>query len=396
MLGKAKKVKSSKKKRKIAIDAADLCYDRVDGTRIYIKNVLDKLGKYDKDNLYYIYLKGELNPQLKFKIYPNYRIITSTFPFFWTQLKLPFLLFKDRPDILWMPLQTVPFLKPKQTKFVVTIHDLAFKIFPRYFNLKDRILLTLFSGLAIRRAYKIIAVSQNTRKDIIRFYERSPNDISVVYHGYKKELFNLENASNKDKVAEVKRKYKLKQDYILYAGALQPRKNVTSLVKAFDRVKDYFAYDKKNKDIKLVIAGARAWLYKPIFEEVARSKYRDEIIFTGHYKTRELPFLIGGSKIFVFPSFYEGFGIPVVEAMACAKPVICAKNSSLIEVGGDAVEFFDDRSYLNLSKKLIKLLKDEDLMRELAKKGKSRAVDFSWRKTALETIKIFEQTLQDK
>jgi glycosyltransferase involved in cell wall biosynthesis len=377
------------KKNLIAIDAADLCYDRVDGTRIYIKNVLDQIGKFDQKNRYLIYLKEQLNPQLKFKIYPNYEIKKSKSTFFWTQTRFPLELFKDAPQLLWMPLQTVPFVTLKKLKIVITIHDLAFLFFKKHFKLKDRVLLTKFAKKSILRADRIIAVSKNTKQDILKYFPISEKKIKVIYHGFDKKLFNLEKAINKNKIDQVKAKYKIKGDYLIYVGAIQPRKNIKVLIKAFAFLKNKNQANLKIKNLKLVIAGAKAWLFKDIISKAKKSDFKEDIIFTGYYQTQELPYLLGGAKAFIFPSLYEGFGIPVLEAMACGTPAIVAKNSSLPEVGGKAVEYFKTKDHLDLAKKILKVLEDKDLKKNMTKKGLIQANKFSWEKCAKETCELF-------
>ncbi len=370
---------------KIAIDAADLCDKRVDGTRIYIKNVLDFLGGIKKTDSFFIHLKGQPNKELNFKQYPNYFLRESRAPFFWTQGKFSFEVKKDKPDVLWMPLQTVPFLTQGGIKIVVTVHDLAFRFFKNHFPFKDWFFLSIFTREALKRADRVIAVSQNTKKDIIKEYKLDPAKIKVVYHGYNKQIFNLENAQKEKEIKNVKAKYRIKGKYILYAGALQPRKNLETLIKAFEEIKkaNNFA------DLKLVLAGPQAWLWKKIYRKAEISNNFKDIIFTGHYKTEELPYLLGGAETFVFPSLYEGFGIPVLEAMASGTPVICADNSSLPEVGGKAPQYFKAENFQALAAILKNVLSDKKIREEMAAQGLRQAGNFSWEKCAQETYAAF-------
>ncbi|MBD3238583.1 MAG: glycosyltransferase [Candidatus Moranbacteria bacterium] len=378
---------------KIAVDAADLCYNRVDGTRIYIQNLLDKIGLVDKNNKYLIYLKGKVNKQLEFKKFKNYILKKSYSPFFWTQLKFPFELARDKPDLLWMPLQTVPFYLPKNIKVVVTIHDLAFKVYGRYFLSKDHFLLTNFTKQAIKRADKIIAVSENTRRDIIKYYQVSPNKVAVVYHGYNQKLFNPEKAKNTAKIEKVMAKYNINSRYIIYTGAIQPRKNLKLLIKAFKKLKDYYIYHQEFKDLKLVIAGEKAWMHEGVTKAARESRYSTDIIFTGQFETQELPYLLGGAELFVLPSLYEGFGMPMLEAMACGIPVVAARNSSLTEVGGEAVRYFHEKRLDDLFNSLVEVLKDQKAQKKMIKKGLKQVGKFSWDRCANETCRVFESVL---
>jgi glycosyltransferase involved in cell wall biosynthesis len=371
---------------RIAIDAADLCDRRVDGTRVYIKNILNHLGEIGKTDSFFIYLKGRLNKELNFRRYSNYLLKKSKAPFFWTQCKFPFEIKRDRPDTLWMPLQAVPFLTSKKIKVVVTIHDLAFRFFRNHFPLKDRLFLAIFTKMALKRADRVIAVSQNTKQDIIKKYGLAPDKITVIYHGYNNKIFNLENARDDKEIENIKKKYWIKGDYLLYAGALQPRKNLEVLIKAFENIKKIEKYN----NLKLVLAGPRAWLCKDIYRRVKSSANFGDIIFTGHYRTKDLPRLMGGAEVFIFPSLYEGFGIPVLEAMASGVPVICANNSSLPEVGGKAPQYFKAEDYQELSKILKKVLNNEELKQKMISEGLEQASKFSWEKCARETYEVLK------
>ncbi|MBU2025226.1 glycosyltransferase family 4 protein [Patescibacteria group bacterium] len=369
---------------KIAIDAADLCDKRIDGTRIYIKNVLDHLGHLSPADNFFIYSKGRLNPALKFKKYSNYTIRCSSAPFFWTQLKFPFELKKDKPDVLWMPLQTVPYLIPSDLKVVVTIHDLAFKIFPHHFPAKDCFLLNLFTKKAIKQAAKIIAVSKNTKQDIIKYYQAPASKIQVIYHGFNRKIFNPKTAQNPAAIKKIKNKFKIKKDYLLYVGAIQPRKNLSVLLKAFETVKE----NQSGRELSLVLAGPRAWLNQIVFKQIQSCRFASDIIFTGPFKTRELPGLLGAARAFVFPSLYEGFGIPVLEAMASGTPVISSDNSSLPEVGGGAPQYFNAQNSSELAAIIKNVLDSPGLQKSMRQKGLEQARKFSWEKCAKLTSQI--------
>lgn len=368
---------------KIAISAADLCSQRIDGTRIYIKNVLNHIGEADgAEDSFFIYLRGEINPKLDFKRLPNYTVRKIAPARFWTQLKLPGELRKDRPDILWMPLQTVPYRMPKGIKVVATIHDVAFRFFKKHFPLKDYVLLNLFTENAVQTADRIIAVSENTKRDLVKTYGVPGDKITVVYHGYDSSLFNMERAQDITKIAEVMKKYKIEHEYILYAGAIQPRKNLSTLIKAFGILKQKCEF----KNLKLVIAGSNAWRHEAVYEEAERASFSGDIIFTGTYETEDLPQLLGGAEAFIFPSLYEGFGIPLLEAMASGVAVISADNSSLPEVGGDAPIYFKAEDFKELAEKIEQVVGDDVLRERMVERGIKRVRDFSWERCASRTL----------
>ncbi len=374
----------------IGIDAADLCYSRIDGTRIYIKNLLERFGALAPETNFEIYLKGDINPGLKFKKYPNYRIHKANLPFLWTQLRFPFMLRQTQPDVLWMPLHNLPFFKPKNLKTVVTVHDLAFKIFPDFFPKKDLVLLNKLTAYAVKNADRIIAVSRSTANDLAEIYGVSPYKIKVIYHGYDHKLFHLPSDKEKAKIHEFLEKFKIPKNakYLIYVGAIQPRKNLGVLVSAFERIKTLHSF----KDWKLVLAGEEAWLFDELKKQIKTSIWSKDIIMTGKFETSDLPYLLWGAETFIFPSLYEGFGIPILEAMACGVPVITAKNSSLVEVAGEAGLYFDARRVDQLAALVKDINHNPEKKKEMVERGLARCPRFSWEKTAKETFNYLIDT----
>jgi len=370
---------------KIAIDCADLDYQRIDGTRVYIKNLLDVFGKLDQQDEFLLYHKKNFNSLLKPKWFGNYKERKIDYDLAWTQTRFPFELIKDKPDVLWMPIQQIPFLVKGKIKTVVTIHDLAFKIFPECFTFQDRMKLNFFTDTAIKRAEKLIAVSQSTKKDILKFYPKvKVEKIKVVYHGFDREVFSksVRDLASSEKIG----KFNLGEDYLLYVGAIQPRKNLGVLIEAFEAIKKKLNQQK----LKLVLVGEVAWLSTEILEKVKKSKFASDIILTGRVDFGQLVEIYRQAKIFVFPSLYEGFGLPVLEAWASGVPVVVANNSSLTEIGDEAVEKFDGQSSVELIEKLTDLLDNEAKRQALVAKGLARLDFFSWEKCAEETLKILK------
>ena len=371
---------------KIAIHAADLDHNRIDGTRVYLSNMLKNFGKLDQADSFLVYHRDSFNPHLAPPEFNNYFIKKISFPILWTQTRFAFEIFRDLPDVLWMPVHNMPLLRKKNLKVVVTIHDLAFKIFPGYFTKKDCLKLNKLSDMAIRNADHIIAVSHSTKNDILKFYpEISAEKISVVYHGFDGELFKQKFS---DEYSDnLLRNYKLQtKNYILYVGAIQPRKNLKVLIEAFEKIKEESV--SWRTDLKLVIAGSPAWKCNGIIEKISNSKFSSDIIITGNIKFEKISALYRNAKMFIFPSLYEGFGIPVLEAMASGIPVICAENSSLTEVGGEAALYFKTNDSQNLAECINRIVKDAEFERSLIQKGIKNVENFSWEKCAQETLEI--------
>lgn len=365
---------------KIAIHASDLDQNRIDGTRVYMFSMLKNFGVLDDEDSFNIYHKGEFNPRLAPPIFKNYIVKKLPFRGLWTQTRFALELFFDKPDVLWMPMHNIPFFRRKKLKVVVTIHDLAFKIFPQYFPKKDLAELNFLTGRAIKGADKIIAVSEVTKKDILKFFPQiSAEKISVVHHGFDGELF--ERKVSQEESEKVLETYGLVAGkYLLYVGAIQPRKNLSVLIEAFEKIKE------KNPKLKLVFAGAPAWKYEQTFAKIQSSKFKDDIVVTGTIAFSHLPVLYQNASVFVFPSLYEGFGIPVLEAFASGVPVVLANNSSLPEVAGDSALFFDTGDGLDLALKIEMIIGDDELRSELVAKGKKRVADFSLEKCARKTL----------
>lgn len=370
---------------KIAIQAADLDNKRIDGTRVYLFNVLKYLGKISSQDDFFIYHRKDFNPALTPADFKNYNLKKLGSFNLWTQTKFAWNIWRDKVDILWMPMHNLPVLRRKNLKTIVTIHDLAFKNFPQTFPKKDLFQLNLLTDLAIKFSDKIIAVSQSTKRDILKFYPKiKAEKIKVIYHGFDGELFRHDFST--DEINTVLSKHDLKsKNYLLYVGAIQPRKNLKILIEAFELFKK-----ENNFDLKLVLAGGKAWRWKGTLDAIEKSPQKENIILTGSVPFEDLAILYREAKIFVFPSLYEGFGIPILEAFASNIPIISADNSSLTEVGGDAVEYFKSDNPSELKEKIKKVLTNPDLQKEMVARGQLQLNKFSWEKCARETLEFIK------
>lgn len=367
---------------KIAIHAADLDHDRIDGTRVYILSLLKNFGKLSKDVSFSIYHRSNFNPRLTPPEFENYTVKKISFPFFWTQICFAFEIFRAKPDVVWMPMHNAPFFKRKNLKVVITVHDLAFKIFPEYFPKKDLFKLNLLIGNAVRKADRIIAISEVTKKDILKFFPFIEEEkISVVHHGFDKESF--ETVVSQENSEPILKSYKLEaKSYLLYVGAIQPRKDLITLIEAFEKIKE------DHTEMKLVLAGAPAWHADGVLKKISQSPYKKDIIVTGTISFDKQPVLYQNASAFVFPSLYEGFGIPVLEAMAAGAPTILADNSSLLEVGGNDACYFKTSDSSDLKEKIEKIITDSEFREALIEKGRDRAKKFSWERCSAQTLDI--------
>ena len=222
----------------------------------------------------------------------------------------------------------------------------------------------------IKKDKKIITVSEFTRQDVLKKYSVDSDKVVAVYNG-----FQVRTAQKKESLTTT-------GGYILYVGTLQPRKNVITLIKSFHLVSQYMP------DLKLVIVGKRGWLYDKIFTEVANFDLQDKVEFTDFIPDDELAQLFTHARLFVHPSLYEGFGLPILEAMSYGCPVLAASGSSFEEIGGSACEYFNPRDTIELKNKILRLMNDGPLRKELVEKGHEQVKKFSWDECARQTLDI--------
>jgi glycosyltransferase involved in cell wall biosynthesis len=365
---------------KIAVQASDLDHERIDGTRVYLKELLKRLGGLAVDDTFAIYHRGTFNPQLAPPELANYQVKRCPFPWAWMQTRFAWELFREKPEKLFLPIQAAPIFLPPATEVIATIHDLAFKRYPETFPKKDLLKLNFLLDVAVRRADKLIAVSQSTKDDLLHFFPNLPEErVRVIHHGFDSEFFAAR-ISNEDLIKNLSRYTVQPQSYVLYVGALQPRKNLVRLIEAFEIAKESMF------EMKLVLAGETAWLADDILEARERSVYKEDIILIGRVSFEELRALYQGARLFAFPSLYEGFGLPVLEAFASSTPVLLASNSSLGEVGGRAALYVNAQSVPDIAEKLERLWSDSELRAELVARGHEQLKKFSWDKCARETL----------
>ncbi len=308
----------------------------------------------------------------------SYRVVPG--PALWSQIFLPLYLYLHKEiDVFFAPAHYAPRYCP--VPIVLTIHDLSFFYFPNEFLKKDLYQLKNWTEYSIKKAKRIIAVSKTTKKDITRFYTIPDEQVDIVYNGFEKKI-------DKDEPVNVLDTYSLKdKQYILYIGTIQPRKNITLLIQAFG------IFSKKYPGFKLVLTGKKGWLFEKTLEAAQEQIKTKEILFTGYETDENVIELYKHAYCYTLPSLYEGFGIPILEAMSNSCPVITSHNSSLPEIGGDACLYFDPQDVQDLVEKFELLYENEALRQELIKKGKERVTLFSWKKCAIETLDVIRHIL---
>ena len=269
---------------------------------------------------------------------------------------------------------------------ILTVHDLIFRHLPAHHKPLNRWYLNLTMPLYCRRATHVIAVSECTRRDLVAAYNLPPEKITVVHEAAAPRF----QPQPPDTVAAVRARYHLPDRYLLFVGTIEPRKNLARLLSGLEAIHADGLTD------GLVIVGKRGWLYDDFFSRLEQSPARAAVILPGYVPDEDLPAIYAGAQALVLPSLYEGFGLPVLEAMACGTPVTCSDTSSLPEIAGDAALHFDPDSVESLTDALRHLLSDTDLRAALRQRGFEQAAKFSWDRVAAETGAVYDVVLKGR
>ena len=380
----------------IGIDIRMLAQGMQTGVEEYVVNLLANMLSLNPNIKFKLFYNGYRKTELNYdwlKL-PNVELVQFNIP---NKILDTSLYFLNYPKINKLLKGIDVFFSPhiflsatsQKCKSVVTFHDLSFEKYPEFYsNSKNYWHFSMNPKKQARRADKIIAVSESTKNDLVELYKINPEKIKVIYSGVSLEsgIWNLE-----FRVTKVKEKYNLPEKYILYLGTLEPRKNIIGLIKAFEIFKTKFKSRRRHPGMspsrfKLIIAGSKGWLYKNIFKTIENSPVKNDIIFTGFIDDEDKSVLYSLADLFIYPSFYEGFGFPPLEAMACGTPVITSNVSSIPETVGDAAITVNPYNLDELYRAMEMVLSDENLKNNLIKKGFVQAKKFSWQKCARESL----------
>lgn len=365
---------------RIGIDARPLVKQRA-GIGTYVYNIVKKLNSIDKNNEYYLFSCREI--YLDFELGSNWHIVEVPFKVgtIWLSLLGGRLIRKYDIDVFWGTQHVLPLFKRSGTEYVLTICDLA------QFRIRDigsrynTVVQKVFVKGSCKRADRIIAISEATKYDIVHIFGIEASKISCIYLG---GIDRVEPSSD-DEIAEVKKHFGINGRYFLYISTIEPRKNVETIIEGFDRL-----MDNSEEKVYLVLAGGLGWKYENVLKKIEQSKYGDCIIRTGFVSQKEKQSLLTGAAAFVYPSLYEGFGIPLLEAMNYNLPIITANVSSLPEVGQDAVFYLENPKSADDMSRLMRHclgLSEEEKDRIAANDEKQRS-RFSWERCAAETLKV--------
>jgi len=266
---------------------------------------------------------------------------------------------------------------------VLTVHDMIFKLFPEHQKRLNFWYLNATMPLYCRRASAIVTVSESSKRDIVAHYGLDPAKVTVVYEAASPEFGPLASAA----VAEARRRYGLPERFAIHVGTIEPRKNLTRLVEALQRLRD------GGLTVPLLVVGAKGWLYEEFFQRLERLEIRDAVHFPGYVPSADLPLLYNAATMAVMPSVYEGFGLPVLEAMACGTPVVSSEASSLPELGGRAARYYDPYDVEAIAATIREVWLDQDLRAEMRQQSLIQAAKFSWERAAAQTWSIYERLL---
>lgn len=371
---------------RIGINALYLLPGRVGGSETYVRNLVKWLPRVAPSNEYVIFINRESAGVFE-GLAPGARIVecpvnASSRPMriLWEQIALPFQAYKYGLDVLLSAGMTAPFFSPVPS--VVVIYDLQHINQPENFSRWYLFFLRAIIYLSAKRSDGVITLSKKSKEDIQKHYRIRAGYIGVTWMASDTEAFHIRNASE---VTSVRKKYGLPESFILYIASSLPHKNYQRLLEAFKTVKGTI------KDMKLVLIGARDYGHDAIAAKISELGLVDDVMFLGWLPFEDIPLIYAASKLFVFPSLHEGFGIPVVEAFACGVPVVCSGIEPLVEVAGGAALLVDPISVDEIASGIIRAITDASLRERLVRDGLKRASEFSWEKTAASTLSFLRR-----
>jgi len=368
---------------RIAIDAHSVGA-KLGGNESYAINLIEALAQIDRTNDYTLYVTtNEAHDRFQNR-WPNFKVRSTLphTPLIRIPLTLSAELRKNPVDVLHVQFTAPPFCP---CPVVVSIHDLSFEHLPQTFNRRSRTQLRLTVRHSARRAARILSLSEHTRRDIIETYGINEDHVDAIPLAAPEHFAPVRDYAE---LQRVRHNYGIDGDYILSVGSIQPRKNLARLIKAFASLRG----DGSIANLpKLVLAGKCAWLYDETLRALEESGTKEAVVVTGYVPEEDLPALYSGALCFVYPSYFEGFGLPPLEAMKCGAPVIVGNRTSLPEVVGDAALLVDPFDVEAIGAAIKRLINDSELRRELSIKGQKRASAFNWLDTARRTLAVYNK-----
>lgn len=364
----------------IGIDGSRAFINGRTGTENYSYQLLKNIALVDKENSYLVYLRPGQNPGKSWPV--NFRFRTLNYPRLWTQVGLSLATFTDAINVLFVPSHTLPLVRRPGLKTVITVHDLGAEYLPFTHQLKQILYLKVMTHYQLQTATKIIAVSESTKRDLVKKAGLPSEKISVIYEDIDKKVFRKLSI---DILRDILNKYKLRRKkYFLFVGTVQPRKNLERLIASFKQFLDR----QQGEEISLVLVGQKGWQSENIYKLAQQDSLAGKVRFLGRVPDEDLAGLYGGAIALTYPSLFEGFGLPILEASSCGCPVITSNTSSMPEVAGRAGILVDPLNSEEITEAMLKLYTNDIFRNNLIDKGYINLKRFDWEKTARETVKI--------
>jgi glycosyltransferase involved in cell wall biosynthesis len=352
------------------------------GNETYYRELIGELAKVRCDHRFYLYYTHPVTAQ---QIATNDRFVPRRLFPTHPSLRIPFAIPRrarlDNLDLFHAQFIVPPLL---QCKTVTSIFDIAYEHVPQFFHPAQRAWLKLLVPLSARKADHILTLSEHSKTDIVRAYGIAEDKITVTHLGAGPDFFPRDKEKAQEGLAQ---RYGIHGDFVLYLGRLQARKNLARLVEAYARVR------KAGLHQKLVIAGKQDSLFDPVLSRIKELKLEEDILLPGYVRAEDVPIFYSAAEVFVYPSLYEGFGLPVIEAMACGVPVITSRGSSLEEVAGDAALLIDPLDELSIAQSLKQLLGDGALRKQFGEAGLARSKRFNFKDAARQTVAVYEHVM---
>lgn len=368
---------------RIAIDATAIP-EQLTGAGHYVVNLIRALSSLDSEHEWIVFAQPHLLSALTPVVHRLRMIPTRPMPppirLLWEQTALPVWTRRLNVDVLHSPHYTMPLMHP--VRQVVTFHDMTFFLYPERHERSKQLFFPLMIRASARRAERLIVPSESTRKDTLQYTATPPAKVVTIYEGVDERFFLPPSEAT---AQALRRRYSLPDRFVLYVGTLEPRKNVDILLEAFSRLHPHFP------DVKLVLAGKAGWNVAATLQRIAQMEHAGQAIWLRHVPAAHLPALYHLAEVFVYPSLYEGFGLPPLESMAAGTPVITTNVSAMPEVVGRAGVLIPPSDIHALVAALQTLLRQPERRRHLAQQGKARARRFSWQRTARQTLQVYEQ-----
>ena len=372
---------------RIAIDAHSIGA-KLGGNESYALNLIEALAQIDQVNQYTLYVTTAEAHDRFHQHWPNFKVRRTLphTPLIRIPLTLSSELRKNPVDVLHVQFTAPPFCP---CPVVVSIHDLSFEHLPQTFNRRSRTQLRLTVRHSARRAAHILTLSEHTRRDVIDTYGIDAARVTAIPLAAPRHFVPVKDDKE---LQRVRHNYGIDTNYILSVGSIQPRKNLVRLIKAYAELRAAYS---GNSCPKLVIVGKRGWLYDETFRALEETGVRDSVALTGYVPESDLPALYSGAICFVYPSYFEGFGLPPLEAMKCGAPVIVGNATSLPEVVGDAALQVDPFDVSAITAAMDQLITNPELCKDLSVKGQARANLFDWKDTAERTLAVYDQVYRE-